>query len=141
MLDCPKRDVPFHCVCITLPTTGERPHRVGPPPRKRHPAMAQPRQYTVDNLLVRPQHDASDPDLILSITPETAGWDYIHFQARRLATGQRWSFHSGEHELALINFTGRYRVDSNRGSWQGIGGRQSVFTGAAHALYLPRRTE
>ncbi len=103
--------------------------------------MAQPRQYTADNLLVRPQHDASDPDLILSITPETVGWDYIHFQARRLATGQRWSFKSGEHELALVNFTGRYRVDSNRGSWQGIGGRQSVFTGAAHALYLPRRTE
>lgn len=32
-------------------------------------------QYTPDNILVRPTVDPSDPDLILSITPETAGWD------------------------------------------------------------------
>jgi 5-deoxy-glucuronate isomerase len=103
--------------------------------------LAPPRLYTAENLLVRPSAHATDPDLILSITPESAGWDYIAFQARRLATGARWSFATGEHELALVNLTGRYRVDSSRGAWTGIGGRASVFAGAAHALYLPRRTE
>lgn len=103
--------------------------------------MAQPRQYTAQNLLVRPQSNAGDPDLILSITPEEAGWDYISFQARRLASGQQWSWQTGEHELALVNLSGRYAVSSNRGSWEGIGGRSHVFAGAAHALYLPRHTE
>jgi 5-deoxy-glucuronate isomerase len=102
--------------------------------------MAQPRQYTAQSLLVRPQHDARDPNLILSITPQEAGWDYISFQVRRLASGQEWSFQTGENELALINLSGRYSVTSNRGNWQGIGGRRNVFEGAAHALYLPRET-
>jgi 5-deoxy-glucuronate isomerase len=97
--------------------------------------------YTSEQILLHPRPYAHDPDLILEITPELAGWDYISFQARRLAKGQSWSFASGEHELAIINLTGRYQVDSNRGTWHGIGGRSSVFTGAAHALYLPRRTQ
>ena len=36
--------------------------------------------------------------------------------------------------------TGRYQVKSNRGDWQ-FGGRKSVFTDAAYALYLPRGTQ
>ena len=103
--------------------------------------MSQPRQYTAQNLLVHPQSNASDPDLIMSITPEDAGWDYISFQARRLATGQQWSWQTGDNELALVNLTGRYAVTSSRGDWQGIGGRRDVFAGAGHALYLPRHTE
>jgi len=98
------------------------------------------KQYTAQNLLIHPQSTPSDPDLILSITPESAGWKYISFQARRLARGASWSFDSAENELALINLSGRYSVKSNRGEWAGIGGRPNVFTGAAHALYLPRRT-
>lgn len=103
--------------------------------------MSQPRQYTAQDLLVRPQSDPHDPNLILSITPESAGWDYISFQARRLAAGEQWSWQTGENELALVNLTGRYSVRSNRGEWSHIGGRSNVFAGAAHALYLPRHTE
>jgi 5-deoxy-glucuronate isomerase len=102
--------------------------------------MSQTRQYTAQNLLVRPQIYPDDPDLILSISPEGAGWDFISFQARRLATSRQWSWQTGNNELAIVNLTGRYRVTSNRGEWQGIGGRRNVFEGAAHALYLPRHT-
>lgn len=98
-------------------------------------------QYTSDNILVRPQTYLWDANLFLEVTPARAGWDYISFQARRLGQGESWSFTSGENELALVNFTGRYTVESSRGRWTGIGGRASVFTGAAHALYLPRRTD
>ena len=98
-------------------------------------------QYTTETVLVRAQNNPADPDLILSITPESAGWDYISFQARRLAQGASWSFDTGENEFALVNLTGRYSVTSNRGHWSGIGGRANVFTGGAHALYLPRRTQ
>jgi 5-deoxy-glucuronate isomerase len=98
-------------------------------------------QYTVDNLLIRPETFADDPGLILSITPDSAGWQYISFQARRLAKGAHWTFQTGEHELALVNLNGRYGVRSSRGEWSGIGGRETVFQSAAHALYLPRHTE
>jgi 5-deoxy-glucuronate isomerase len=98
-------------------------------------------RYTAETVLVRGQNNPADPDLILSITPENAGWDYISFQARRLAQGESWSFDTGENEFALVNLTGRYSVASSRGDWSGIGGRANVFTGGAHALYLPRRTQ
>ena len=97
-------------------------------------------QYSSDNLLVKPGIFPDDPDLVLSITPDEAGWDYISFQARRLAEGKSWSFETGENELAIVNLSGRYTVRSNLGQWSGIGSRKDVFAGAAHALYLPRRT-
>lgn len=98
------------------------------------------KRYTAENMLVRPEVRAEDPTLCLDITPASAGWDFISFQVRRLAAGGTWSFATGENELALVNLTGRYAVASDRGSWTGIGGRANVFTDAAHALYLPRRT-
>ncbi len=97
-------------------------------------------QYNAETLLVRPEADAGDPGLILSITPERAGWEYITFQARRLAQGATWPFETGACEFVLVNLSGRYSVASNRGDWNGIGGRATVFESAAHALYLPRGT-
>jgi 5-deoxy-glucuronate isomerase len=98
-------------------------------------------QYTADNILVKPGIFSEDPDLIVSITPEKAGWEYISFQVRRLAAGRSWSFTTGENELVVVNLSGRYTVSSNRGQWSGIGSRKDIFAGAAHALYLPRRSE
>jgi len=97
-------------------------------------------QYTSDNILVKPGVFPDDPDLILSITPEKAGWEYISFQVRRLMENKSWSFETGENELVIVNLSGRYTVRSNRGRWSGIGSRKDVFAGAAHALYLPRRS-
>jgi 5-deoxy-glucuronate isomerase len=98
-------------------------------------------QYTNSNLLIQPQQFPDDPGLLLSITPALDGWKLISFQVRQLATGQSWSFETGSNEFALVNLDGRYAVHSSRGDWSGIGGRRSVFEGAAHALYLPRETE
>ncbi|MEZ4558833.1 MAG: 5-deoxy-glucuronate isomerase [Caldilineaceae bacterium] len=103
--------------------------------------MSETKQYTAENILVHPGTWSDDPGLVLAVTPEDAGWDYISFQVRRLDAGESWSFASGENELAIVNLTGVYSVTSNRGEWRGIGGRASVFTGAGHALYLPRHTE
>jgi len=97
-------------------------------------------RYTADNILIRPRMFPDDPDVILSITPEQAGWEYISFQVRRLAQNKSYSFETGENELVIVNLSGRYTVHSNRGQWSGIGSRKNVFAGAAHALYLPRRS-
>src|SRR6266540_1087467 len=97
-------------------------------------------QYTTDNLLVCPSTDPQDPDLILAVTPQSAGWDFISFQARRLKADNEWSLVSGETELAIILLTGTISIDSTRGSWHDLE-RKDVWTGPATALYLPRNTE
>jgi 5-deoxy-glucuronate isomerase len=97
-------------------------------------------QYTTENLLVCPLTYSQDPDLILAVTPQSAGWDLISFQARRLGMGNKWSFQSGENELAIVLLSGAISVHSNHGSWTGIE-RENVWTSAATALYLPRGSE
>jgi len=99
-----------------------------------------PKQYTTENLLVRPVTDSQNPDLMIDITPQSAGWDLISFQARKLRAGHQWSFGSGENELAIILLSGTISVHSTRGSWHDLE-RKNVWTGAATALYLPRNTE
>jgi 5-deoxy-glucuronate isomerase len=98
------------------------------------------RQYTADNLVVHPGN-AADPDVIVEVTPDIAGWDTIYFQARRLHAGQSWPFQTGGHELALVVLGGVLDVASSRGSWQGVGERADVFAGLPYALYLPPRTD
>src|SRR5215212_8312862 len=97
-------------------------------------------QYTTENLLVCPLTDPEDPNLILAVTPQSAGWDFISFQARTLRSGNQWSFGSGENELAIILLSGTISVHSPRGNWNDLK-RKDVWTGAATALYLPRKTE
>jgi 5-deoxy-glucuronate isomerase len=94
------------------------------------------RQYTADTLVIHPGN-ASDPNVIVEVTPESAGWDTITFQARRLAAGQTWPFQTGANELALVMLGGAVNVDSERGRWHDIGHRANVFAGMPYALYLP----
>jgi 5-deoxy-glucuronate isomerase len=97
------------------------------------------RKYDPDNLIVHPSNSA-DPDIVVEVTPELAGWDYIHFQVRRLSARHSWSYTTGDHELAIVPLSGSIHVESDRGQWSHIGKRDSVFHGLPYALYLPRRT-
>src|SRR5215212_3196522 len=81
-----------------------------------------------------------DPAIVVTVTPEAAGWMYISFQVRRLGPGAAWEFQTGEQELALVPLSGSVSVESDRGAWPDVGGRPDVFSGLPHALYLPRRT-
>lgn len=98
------------------------------------------RHYDSGNLVIHADRSPGS-DLIVQVSPEQAGWDTIHFQARRLAAGGSWSFETGEHELALVVLGGQLSVESNRGNWNDVGGRENVFSGLPHSLYLPRQTQ
>lgn len=97
-------------------------------------------QYDSNNLVIHPAAAPADPGLIAEVRPETAGWETIRFQARRLAPGESWSFAWEEAELALVVLGGRLSVESNRGRWEQLGGRANVFAGLPTALYLPPHT-
>jgi 5-deoxy-glucuronate isomerase len=97
------------------------------------------RKYDLDNLIVHPG-TSTDPEIVVEVTPEAAGWDYIHFQLRRLGTNHSWLYATGDHEMAIVLLSGSIRVESDRGQWSHIGGRDSVFHGLPYALYLPRHT-
>lgn len=97
------------------------------------------RQYDAHNLIIHPGNPA-EPGVIVQVLPEQAGWEYVHFQVRELAAQGSWAFATGEYELAIVVLGGTIRVESERGRWQQIGERETVFRGLPSALYLPRRT-
>jgi 5-deoxy-glucuronate isomerase len=96
-------------------------------------------QYDTSNLVVHP-NTAQDAEVIVEVTPEKAGWEYINFQLRRLPARSAWTSTTENNELAIVLMSGRVSVESNRGQWKQVGERESVFSGLPHALYLPRQT-
>lgn len=86
-----------------------------------------------------PPNLATDP--YVSVDPDRAGWDLLHFAARRISPGAAWEFETGEHEYAVVWLGGTARVDTSRGSWERVGRRPDVFSGMPYTLYLPRRTQ
>lgn len=97
-------------------------------------------QYNADNLVIHPGN-SHDPGVLVEVTPALAGWETINFQARRLARGQNWSFHTENNELALVMLGGVVEVNTNRGQWSTVGARPHVFAGLPHTLYLPPHTD
>jgi 5-deoxy-glucuronate isomerase len=88
-------------------------------------------------LLVLPDFNRSE---YIQVTPESAGWDFLHFAARKMYQNEQWSFDTGESELALVVLGGVCEVSSDRGVWHDIGRRPDVFRGMPYTLYLPRHT-
>lgn len=93
------------------------------------------------DLLLHPDPNAAE---YARVDPQRAGWEHLHFAARRLRAGQRWTHNTDETEMALVVLGGVCRLawqrDSARGEWSEIGRRPNVFSGMPHAIYLPRRT-
>jgi 5-deoxy-glucuronate isomerase len=76
----------------------------------------------------------------LRVTPESAGWEHLHFSARRLKRGEQWQAGTGDFEYGMVILGGVCDVESSRGDWARIGRRQDVFAGMPYALYLPAQT-
>ena len=87
------------------------------------------RQYDTSNLIVHPGN-AADPDVIVEVTPELAGWDYIHFQVRRLQRGADLGVrHRRARAGAGVAERQHRRSSRNRGHWPRVGERKDVFAG------------
>lgn len=76
-----------------------------------------------------------------NITPQSANWKYLHFEARKMNMNEIWKHNTQENEMVIVLLSGNYKVESNKGNWETHNGRTDVFSGIAHTLYLPRNTQ
>ena len=75
---------------------------------------------------------------IQSVTPESAGWGHVGFDAFTLGVGQTLSRDTGDREICLVLVTGKADVTANGETWSGIGDRMSVFEDKKpYAVYVP----
>ena len=93
---------------------------------------------SISPLLIKPN---SDLKVYQKITPESANWESLYFEAREMSLGDTWSHNTEENEIVIVLLSGNYKVESDKGTWKTINGRKDVFSGVAHTLYLPRHTK
>jgi 5-deoxy-glucuronate isomerase len=75
---------------------------------------------------------------IARVTPETAGWRYVGFEALWLAPGESYETKTARCELCIVVIAGRINVASGDLRWADVGRRASPFEDVApHAVYLP----
>lgn len=82
-------------------------------------------------------HTPADDGTVLDITPESAGWKYVGFRVIRLAAGERYNHVEDGREACLVILTGTASADAGGERFEGIGGRKTVFDGAATSVYVP----
>jgi 5-deoxy-glucuronate isomerase len=78
--------------------------------------------------------------ILLSVTPEEAGWQTLGFTVRRLAPGEMWKETTGRHEAAIVVLGGKMSIDWGEGP-QSVGERENVFSGYSYSVYLPRGSQ
>ncbi len=73
--------------------------------------------------------------VVLNVTPESANWQYLSFQAVNLKEGQRYSYTTEGNEIALVPLSGRGSIKADGQTFDLA--RQGVFSELPHVLYLP----
>jgi 5-deoxy-glucuronate isomerase len=89
-------------------------------------------------LLVKPSGGRSE---VLSVTQERAAWQTISLRMIHLDAGQQFVIAQPAEELALVMLGGRAEILAGAQHWESLGGRDNVFAGMPHTLYLPVGTE
>lgn len=75
---------------------------------------------------------------IVKVTPASAGWRHVGFEAWRLAAGETLEWQDADRESCVVVLTGQARVVCDGLDSGVIGGRRSVFDGTPpHAVYVP----
>ncbi|NUU68929.1 5-deoxy-glucuronate isomerase [Enterobacteriaceae bacterium BIT-l23] len=64
---------------------------------------------------------------IQQITPASAGWEFVGFEAHLLNKGDRITLESGDRELCLVLVSGLASVKTRNADFPGLGGRMSPF--------------
>ncbi|OPA75205.1 5-deoxy-glucuronate isomerase [Paenibacillus selenitireducens] len=68
-----------------------------------------------------------DSGNVLTITPQSAGWNYVGFQVFQLESGQTLRQETENNEVCLVILSGKANVFTNDNQYMNIGQRMSVF--------------
>ncbi len=93
---------------------------------------------TESHLLQKPD---TSSNVYHRVTPESAQWEYLSFEAREMELGETWEHDTKDNEMVIVLLSGNFKVSSSHGDWETINGRKDVFSGVAHTLYLPRNSQ
>ncbi|MEO8745170.1 MAG: 5-deoxy-glucuronate isomerase, partial [Candidatus Dormiibacterota bacterium] len=88
-------------------------------------------------LLVHSRPAGGADGLVVSVTPESAGWKFVGFEVYRLTRGARIERETGDQEVCAVMLSGRADVSFGDKQWRGVGTRLSVFEGTPDAVYAP----
>jgi len=93
----------------------------------------------MSDLLVHPAGPERD-GTILSVSPRSAGWEYVGFEVLALAPGVTAARTTGDREACVVVIAGTVSISSAHGEWTGLGGRPDPWSGPPDAAYLPPDT-
>ena len=91
-------------------------------------------------LIVRSSDPPARDGTLITVTPESAGWTYVGFEALALVPGPPARRECGEREVCIVAVCGRLNVRASVGRWEAVGGRPDPFSGKPEAVYLPPGT-
>jgi 5-deoxy-glucuronate isomerase len=90
--------------------------------------------------LARPTDRPSADAILLNVTRQDAGWEYVSFRVWRIAQGQALQDDTGDEEVGLVVLSGRVTVRTTADAWEHVGERENVFQGKPFVVYLPPHT-
>ena len=96
--------------------------------------------YTAESLHIRAE-DRGRAGAFAALDAKRAGWDSMNFAAVRLGAGKTFEVAIDAFEYVAVILSGRCNIHTNRGDFEGVGRRDSVFSGLPYAVYLPPHTE
>jgi 5-deoxy-glucuronate isomerase len=79
---------------------------------------------------------SSSDALQAQVTPVSAGWEHLSFELHARRDGDALERDSADHEFALILLSGDAELRVGGRSWE-VRGREGVFQGLPHGLYVP----
>ena len=88
-----------------------------------------------------PADDQGRAGAFAALDAKRAGWDTMNFAAIRLGQGKTFEIAIDAFEYVAVVLSGRCNIRTNKGDFESLGRRGSVFSGLPYALYLPPETE
>lgn len=87
-------------------------------------------------LLVKP-HERDADGSVLSVTPESAGWGHVGFEACNLKPGETLTRDTGGREVCLVLLAGKAKISGGGEDFGVVGERTSPFEGKPWSVYVP----
>ncbi|WP_173917536.1 5-deoxy-glucuronate isomerase [Halobacillus sp. Marseille-Q1614] len=95
----------------------------------------------MSHLIVKP-HEKDKEGKVISVSPESAGWEYVGFEVYSLSEGESIYKQTENQEICLVLLSGRADVATSKSNFEDIGKRMTVFEKIPpYSVYVPNQDE